>query len=283
VKYSATAQGLPQAENRNGEQGVKANVSDKDLKVVPGIRAIEQFAGEADEERQAAPQGSTNSESRVMEGIFARSGIHSAIEHDQIVGGKKVITADPWMIEQEAKKVAAEAAKELRKAGEMAKTVPLGTPTWTGQFGVSGKPQEVSAARAFGASVRNRSGPSSSSLLAGLQRGQGAFANIRPGNEGGSDRESGVSTPAGSATGGSRSGTPTSVRGRDFGKLIQNYLMTHGGSVYTQMLIDHFNRYCTTPQATMEFKETLKVIATLDKGSRARGKWVLKDEYRSSR
>ncbi len=98
-----------------------------------------------------------------------------------------------------------------------------------------------------------------------------------------SGRVSRASTPAGFTTGGSKPGTPTLPRGRDFGKLIRDYLMAHGGSAYTQMLIDHFNRLCTTPQATMDFKETLKVIATLDKGSRARGKWVLKDEYKSNR
>jgi DNA excision repair protein ERCC-6 len=281
VRCSAHASRPPSDKPEDSRQGVKKEQIEPDLDKVPGIRFMEQFAGDADEQKQAAPQGSTNSESRVMEGIFARSGIHSAVEHDQIVGGKRVITADPQMIEQEAKKVAAEAAKELRRAGEVARTVPVGTPTWTGQFGVSGKPQEVSAARAFGGIGRNRGGLSSSSLLAGLQRAQGSSASIAI-NGGGSGRGSGTSTPAGSTTGGSRPETPTLQQGRDFGKLIRDYLMTHGGSVYTQMLIDHFNRYCTTPQATMEFKETLKAIATLDKGSRARGKWVLKAEFRPS-
>ena len=62
--------------------------------------------------------------------------------------------------------------------------------------------------------------------------------------------------------------------------MIRDYLSVHGGSAYTQNLIDHFNRYCTTPQATAEFKETLKLIARLEKGSRGRGRWVLKDEYK---
>ena len=282
VKYSGNALTTTSLQRQDGIQPVKGEKTDQDLAKVRGIYSMEQFAGEVEENKKAAPPGSTNSDSRVMEGIFARSGVHSAVEHDQIVGGKKVITADPQMIEQEAKKVAAEAAKELRMAGEAARTVPVGTPTWTGQFGVSGKPQEVSAARAFGASGRNRGGPSSSSLLAGLQRGQGANASVAL-NGGSSSRGSVATTPAGSTNGGSRPGTPTGPQGRDFGKLIRDYLMTHGGSVYTQMLIDHFNRFCTSPQATMEFKETLKLIATLDKGSRGRGKWVLKDEYRSSR
>lgn len=282
VKLPNNASYVPPGQTPDSAQPTEGGHAEQDVTKVPGIQSMEQFSGEANEEKQAAPQGSTNSEARMMEGIFARSGIHSAVEHDQIIGGKKVITADPQMIEQEAKKVAAEAAKELRKAGQVARTVPVGTPTWTGQFGVSGKPQDVSATRAFGPSGRNRPGPSSSSLLAGLQRSQGTSANTTT-NGLGSGRVSRASTPVGSTTGGSRPGTPNPPRGRDFGKLIRDYLMVHGGRVYTQMLIDHFNRFCTTPQTTLEFKETLKVIATLDKGSRGRGQWVLKDEYKSNR
>jgi len=63
--------------------------------------------------------------------------------------------------------------------------------------------------------------------------------------------------------------------------LIRDFLRTHGGKAYTQMLIDHFNRYCGTPQRTAEFKEMLKRIADLEKGrSGGRGRWVLKAEFR---
>ena len=80
----------------------------------------------------------------------------------------------------------------------------------------------------------------------------------------------------------SRSATPqqTQPRGREFLTLIRDYLLAHGGKVHTQMLIDHFNRFCGTPQRTAEFKEMLKRIAMLEKGSTGRGKWVLKDEFR---
>jgi DNA excision repair protein ERCC-6 len=47
------------------------------------------------------------------------------------------------------------------------------------------------------------------------------------------------------------------------------------------MLVDHFNRYCGTEQRTAEFREMLKAIARLEKGSRGRGSWVLKEEYRT--
>ena len=218
-----------------------------------GVASLERFAGEEEEERQAAPENAANSEARVMESIFARSGVQAALEHDQIVNGRRVITADPKMTEKEAKRVATEAAKELRKAGEAARSVPIGTPTWTGQFGVSGRPEQQQ--RGFG---RGRGGPASSGILASLQNRQGINDQAN----------------------GSRSSTPgltASVpKGTDFIKMIRDYLVTHGGQVYSQMLVDHFTRYCNTPQRSAEFKEMLKEIATLQKGSRGRGKWALR-------
>lgn len=237
-------------QNSNGDDS--SSVRD-----VAGVASMERFHGERDEEqRKADAPDATNSEARVMESIFARSGVHSALEHDQIINGKKIIVADPKIIEREAKKVAAEAAKELKRAGEIARTVPVGTPTWTGQFGIAGRPEEPSRQIGLGRGVA-RGGPASLGILAALQSRQ---------------------APNGSADT-SRAGTPA-PRGKDFMKMIRDYLVTHGGKVHTQMLIDHFNRYCGTPERTAGFKEMLKEIATLEKGSRGRGRWVLKDEYK---
>lgn len=219
-----------------------------------GIASVERFQGD--------DADTANSESRVMEGIFARSGVHSALEHDQIVNGKRIIAGDPKIIEREAKKVAAEAAKELKKAGEVARTVPIGTPTWTGEFGIAGRPSQPAIQRGFG---RGRGGPSSSSILAGLQNRQ---------STNGSADGSELNRP----TRGFNSPGP---KGVDFMKMIRDYFVTHGGQVHTQMLVDHFNRHCATPDKTAEFKEMLKEIAVLEKGSRGRAKWILKDEYRS--
>ena len=231
-----------------------------------GVSSMERYRGEDNAEGGPSAGDGKKSEARVMEGIFARAGVHSALEHDQIINGKRKITADPKMIEAEAKKVAAEAAKELKKAGELARSVPVGTPTWTGQYGSAGRPEQPTVQRGFG---RGRGGPSSSSILAALQHRQATNAasdSFRSNTPGGSN---------------SRGSTPR-PGGTDFMRMIRDYLVTHGGSVHTQMLIDHFNRFCNSPQKTMEFKEMLKEMATLEKGTRGRGKWVLKDEYRSS-
>ncbi|KAL4733803.1 SNF2 family N-terminal domain-containing protein [Aspergillus similis] len=236
----------------------------QDISKVTGVAAIEQFQGEPEQQaKQESGESGTNSESRLMEGIFARSGVHSALEHDQIVNGKRVVRADPKIIEAEAKRVAAEAAEQLRRAGEAAKSVPIGTPTWTGQFGVAGKPEEspMSMRSPFGGrsstARRALAGPSSASILANLSSrtpsSRSATNSPAPGNE---------------------------PSGKDFITMIRDFITTHGGSVYTQNLIDHFNRYCTTPQKSAEFKEMLKQIAVLDKGGRnGRGRWQLKPEY----
>ncbi|KAL8980639.1 MAG: hypothetical protein Q9205_004336 [Flavoplaca limonia] len=229
------------------------------VRQMAGVASLEQFQGEESEEVGTESGGATNSESRVMEGIFARAGVHSALEHDQIINGRRVVAADPKMIEREARKVATQAAQELKKAGEAARLVPVGTPTWTGQFGRAGRPEEQAMQRGFG---RGRGGPASSSILAGLQQ-----------------RQLGQGATDGAGGRGSRQGSP-GARGGNFLRMIRDYLVTHGGKVYTQMLIDHFNRYCTSAESTMEFKEMLKQIAKLEKGSRGRGSWVLKDEYK---
>ncbi len=251
--------GAQRAQTVNGEDASA-------LRGMAGVASVERFTGEEDEERKTNGPENINSEARVMEGIFARSGVHSALEHDQIINGKRVIAADPKIIEREAKKVAAEAARELRRAGEMARTVPVGTPTWTGESGIAGRPEEPTRQRAFGRGA-SRGGPNSLSILAGLQNRQAQNGNADASRSG---------TPA---TGGSRQSTP-GPRGKEFMKLIRDYLVSHGGKVHTQMLIDHFNHYCRTPEQTAEFKEMLKEIAVLQKGSRGRGRWALKEEYK---
>ena len=261
-----------------------ADINDKDKNEGPvvgqvaGVASVENFQGDVENAVAGANPETPKSEARIMQGIFARSGVQSALEHEQIVNnGKRSVRADPRIIEAEAKKVAAEAAEELRKTGEAARHVPIGTPTWTGQFGVSGKPPDEEQRRgqgqsAFGiglalggassSSSRRATGPSSASILANLSNRDDANTN----------RLSSSTNPG------------TNPSQKDFLAMIRDYIIAHGGSVYTQMLIAHFNRFCTTPQRSAEFKEMLKMIAVLEKGGRnGRGKWSLKPEYAKKR
>ena len=242
----------------NGEQAVRNLV---------GVAAIEQVQTENTKGQPTTTSvDATNSDSRIMEGIFARSGVHSALEHDHIINGKKFITADPKIIDREARKIATEAAKELKKAEEAARNTPIGTPTWTGLFGTTGRPAEHATPQGGRGRGSGRGGPASMSILAGLQNRQVPKRSLNTFSD---DLPPNVTIL-------------NSTRGKDFLKLIRDYLVTHGGKAYTQMLIDHFNRHCNTPEKTAEFKAMLKEIATLQKGVGGRGAWILKDQYKST-
>ncbi|GAB7347165.1 hypothetical protein MBLNU459_g3281t1 [Dothideomycetes sp. NU459] len=253
---------------------------------IVGISHQEDFRGESNANPDSANTVTTDEngnnsahDDRVLSALFSRSGVQSALSHDDIINGNsnnpKKIRADPQIIAREAKRVAAQAAAELQRAGEIARNLPAGSVSWTGTYGSAGRPDEPShsARGGFGAGrgrggARGGGGPSSSSVLANLASRQQLQT--------GSSRST---TPSSAA---SRQATPAQQqpKGKEFLTLIRDYLLAHGGKVHTQMLIDHFNRFCGTAQRTAEFKEMLKRIAELERGSRGRGKWVLKEEFR---
>jgi DNA excision repair protein ERCC-6 len=225
------------------------SVDDNEVRKITGVAGMEAFRGDLSESKPSTE------DSRILEGIFARSGVHSVFQHDQIVNGKRVITADRGMLEREAKRVAAEAAAELRKAGEAARNVPIGTVTWTGEVGEAGRP----------ANIRLGAGPGSAGILSNLAERQG----LTP-------------SSASSSSSGTPSGQRAAPRGKDFIKLIRDYIRQQGGSVPTQMLVVHFGSMCKTNQQSEEFKAMLQQVATLKKGSgtRMRGKWELNEEFK---
>ncbi|KAJ5547839.1 DNA repair protein rhp26 [Penicillium frequentans] len=235
---------------------VKAEESD-DLGTVQGIANVEDFktaAGiktENDTEDNFSDQNAEQNgdgkqaEDRLMHSIFSRSGVHAALEHDQIINGKRVVQADPKMVEAEARRFANESAAALRKAEEAARSVPIGLPTWTGQFGVAGRDVGGSSARP------GRGGPSSASLLTNLN--PGAALNTQ------------------------RPSTPTFMpRGEEFLPLIQNFFQSHRGPITSQVIINNFNHYCATEQRQQEFYAVLKRVAELGPPQRGRRLWALK-------
>ncbi|CAJ2506378.1 Uu.00g005080.m01.CDS01 [Anthostomella pinea] len=230
-------------------QGEPANAED-----TQDVRAITGVAGLEDYETDPATQPAANDEDRIMEGLFARSGVHQALEHDRIVNGSGKPQADRRILQQEANRVAAESAAALRRAGEQARSIPIGTVTWTGEVGEGGRPSNVR---------RGRGGPGSAAILAGLSNRQGLNNTTKPPSSSGAS---------------SRAGTPTTtMRARDFEKLIPDFIRRHGGKVPTKLLVDHFNPLCVTNQQSNEFKAALNRVARMDKkGSSMRAIWALK-------
>ncbi|KAI0402921.1 SNF2 family N-terminal domain-containing protein [Xylaria palmicola] len=212
-----------------------------------GLQNIDGLAGLEDYEAGDEAKPATNEEDRIMEGLFARSGVQSAHEHDAIVGGRQKPRPDRTMLQQEAARVASEAAAVLRRAKEQARHVPIGTVTWTGEVGEGGRPSNIR---------RGRGGPSSASVLSNLSDRQGL-------------------SPSGSES--PRPGRPA-MRLDDFARAIPQFIRRHGGRVPTKAIVDHFNPHCKTREQTAEFKEALNRVAKMDaRGSSMRGIWVLRE------
>jgi DNA excision repair protein ERCC-6 len=241
---------------RPGAEPAKAAAADDEkddegeLREIAGVAALEAYKGEEGD----AP---VNEEDRLMEGIFARS-VHSALEHDEIVNGKKPIQADRKILQQEANRVAATAAAHLRRSREEAQHVPIGTVTWTGEYGAAGRPSNVR---------RGRGGPSSAGILAGI-----------------ADRQGLTTANGNSSAGSSRATTPSAadrnMKAEDFVRMIPAFIKRHGGQVPSKLLVDHFNRYCESPRQAGEFKAALDKVARMEKkGSSMRAIWALKPAY----
>lgn len=281
------------------EDGSSATAPDatavEDLAAVKGIDRAEAFQAPVPETEDAANNsaGEGNdadkpaSDGRLMSTIFAKTGVHSVLEHDAIVnstagGRKRKVQADPAFIQREAKRQATLAAEQLKRSMEEARAVPAGVPTWTGTYGEAGRPAEPPSSRPTsmrggrggrGGSSLGRGGPSSTSILSNLAARQGRPVPAATAQST-SASSSRASTP--SAT------TASSFRGRRMLEMIRDFMMTHGGVVPSQMLVDHFDHFVRAqPGRNEEFKEMLKTVATLEKsGSAQRGRWVIKDEWR---
>ncbi|KAI3559508.1 SNF2 super family protein [Colletotrichum abscissum] len=221
---------------------VKAEDEVDTVRKLSGVAAMEEFTEPTDD----------SEEKRITENLFSRT-VDSAYEHDQIMNGKKKVQADQAMNRHEANKIAAQAAAHLRRAGEDARRIPIGTVTWTGEIGEGGRP-----------TAPRRRGVNSSAVMSSL-----------------ADRQ-GLSQPAsGSSSRGNTPGTDKPLKEKDFIPLIQTFMRRQGGKAVTKMLVDHFNPYCKTPKQTDDFKSALDRVAVLGKtGGTGRGTWTLKPAFK---
>ncbi|ETS83989.1 hypothetical protein PFICI_05865 [Pestalotiopsis fici W106-1] len=228
-----------------------------DLNNIEGVAGLEDYQTSADEKP-------SSDEARIMEGLFARSGVHSAVEHDEIVNGKRKPQANHAMLQQTAAADAAKAAASLRRAHDQAVRIPIGTATWTGEVGEGGRPSAPSNIR------RGLGGPGSASILSGLRDRQGL--NVPGTSSPGARSSSGASSAQGATP------TPTTNIGlKDFERMITQFIRRHGGQVATKLLVDHFNPYCITRKQTTEFKTALDRVAKLEKkGGSMRSVWGLR-------
>ncbi|KAI2615490.1 SNF2 family N-terminal domain-containing protein [Hypoxylon sp. NC1633] len=243
------------AATTNGKSETANDDGDRDIHAIEGFAGLEHYQQDPD------TKPSSNEEDWIMQGLLAGSGVHSALEHDKIVNGKKQVRADPRMLEHEAKRVAAEAAASLQRARQEIGSVPIGTVTWTGEVGQAGAPSNMR---------RGRGGPGSSGVMTGLANRQGRNAGASSSRLG-----TGTSAPPRSKNLGSK----------DFVEMIAKFMREQGGRAPSKMLVDTFGHYCSTKKQSDEFKDALSIVADMEnrRSSSFRAIWSLKPKYRDAK
>ena len=136
-------------------QSGKLEESDKDFinaTKKAGVERLEKFDDanvkeksmfDDDDSRVKNNENNNENNSNLMFDILKKSGIHSAVQHDDIIN--KTNIHDPKKnqsqieIENEATKIANEAILALRKSRELTSKSKVYVPTWTGKHGSAGK------------------------------------------------------------------------------------------------------------------------------------------------
>ncbi|KAF8427830.1 hypothetical protein EV426DRAFT_588482 [Tirmania nivea] len=88
------------------------------------------------EETNISDEAKKSDDMRVLEGILGKSGVQSALAHDQIMDATR---PEDIAAQKEAKKVIDAATAALRASRKMAMKAEIGTPTWTGKKGSAGR------------------------------------------------------------------------------------------------------------------------------------------------
>ncbi|KAJ2161642.1 DNA repair protein rhp26 [Coemansia sp. RSA 552] len=111
-------------------------------------------------------------EDRVLRSLFKMSGMHSALEHDAIVGNKG---DEAQAIDREAERIARDARTALRDSQRSRRQVGVCIPTWTGASGNAGVPD----AAQYGSGQSRRVAPPPSAVLNGEMPDEAQFPGQR--------------------------------------------------------------------------------------------------------
>lgn len=240
-------------------------------------------------------------ESRILKNLFEANGIHSAMDHDAILG---VHESEKAMIDHEASRVAERAALALQQSRRLRSSENVAVPTWTGRSGTAGAPAAVR--QRFGSTSNSRlvsssSTPSQSQTRSGESPGMESVAGASAGRAFTSAdllarmRERKLGTPGASRnepTEAGPSSRPTTSRppsgtGRNgpvpaaqpevLIRQLCTFIQKEGGSAASSHVVNQFRDRISSRDVPL-FRQLLKQIAVLQKGSQE-SKWVLKPEY----
>jgi len=216
-------------------------------------------------------EASRNQDNYVLSKLFAKSGVHSAVQHDAIIDGGG---PDYAIVESEASEIAKQAIRAMKESRRECLRAEAGVPNWTGNNGGLKKPK-------FG-SKKKKPGPNmtSSDLLA-LMKNRNRIVSTVPKD---TEEESELFRPDHQRQASSVENKEAEV---DQGNLdlladIRNFIAFQAavdGEASTSELVGKFQRSLPSQQSPL-FKAFLQQICDFHRNQEGRGIWRLKSDFR---
>lgn len=240
-----------------------------------GVSGLEDYqggngdAGMKDEDSSTADNGTTKEEDRLMDGLFASSGVHSTLEHDAIMSETM---PDQILVEREASRIAKAAADALRASRKVARKAEIGVPTWTGKFGSAGRiGNKRKVGNGLTSNERSANGMSSASILQGMRKKR----ELENGLRGSASSRIASHSPVPSL---STSSTSNPITDEEKAKIISEFLARQPGfEAKSQEIIHGCRLQVADVQEVANMRQILKEISTWNG---QRGLWILKEEFR---
>jgi len=217
---------------------------------------------EEEEEKSAQSQ-----DNYVLARLFAKTGVHSAVQHDAILEDG---TADYAIIESEANKVASEAINALKASRRECMRAETGVPNWTGTHGKVRK-------KFTGKKIKSGN-LSSSDLLARMKNRNLVSSTVQRPEE---EQEESMFFPR-NQNGDIAAGSSANQADLDLLADIRNYVAFQAGAdgeARTTELVARFQKSLPSQKSPL-FKAFLKQICHFRRDEDGRGIWSLKPEFR---
>lgn len=160
---------------RRKTEASRSNAKD-DISSLSGISRETDFQPLNEQEANSASGDAM--ESSILEGIFAKAGVQSTLEHEAVMNASR---ADTVLMEREAERVASQAVLALRASRRETSKAKIGTPTWTGKSGLAGKIRAKKSAQ--GSTSSSDETASSSRILKGLRQKRGLESSATGGQQ----------------------------------------------------------------------------------------------------
>lgn len=220
-----------------------------------------------DEEEEA--RISESQDSYVLAKLFAKSGVHSALQHDAIVDND---TPDFAIAESEASEVARRAVRAMKESRRECLRAEAGVPNWTGANG--------GLKKRFGPKKKKPPGPDMTSTeLLGIMRSRNMLVSSVSREAAGDDL---FRPDEAGATRGQAEAGDVDQGHLDLLADVRNFVAFQAevdGEASTVELVNKFKQTLPSQQSPL-FKAFLQQICDFRRDHEGKGIWKLKSEFR---